>query len=61
MKTADTIAWYLSIAFLLAAVAFFVHTFSLNSSTMAKAHAGLILITGITNMMTVNMHRKRNQ
>jgi hypothetical protein len=61
MKTADTIAWYLSLAFLIAAVAHAAYVFCLDSSTMDKATAGLILITGITNAMTSHMNHKRNQ
>jgi len=36
MKTADTIAWYLSLAFLIAAVAHAAYVFCLDSSTMDK-------------------------
>ena len=61
MKTADTIAWYLSVAFLIAAVAHIVYVCCLDSSAMDKATAVLILITGITNAMTSHMNHKRNQ
>lgn len=56
MKTADTIAWYLSLAFLLAAVAHVVYVCCLDSSTITKVTAGLILFTGITNAMTSRMN-----
>lgn len=61
MKTAETIVWYVSIVFLLGTVALFIHTFSLNSSISDKALAVVMLITGGLNMITANMHRKRNR
>lgn len=61
MKTADTIAWYLSVAFLIAAVAHAAYVFCLDSSTMDEATAVLILITGITNAMTSHINHKQNQ
>jgi hypothetical protein len=61
MKTADTIAWYLSLAFLIAAVAHAAYVCCLDSSTMDKATAGLILITGVTNAITARINHKQNQ
>ncbi len=61
MKTADTIAWYFSLAFLTVCVAYAVYVFCLDSSAMAKATAGLILITGVTNAITARINHKQNQ
>ncbi len=60
MKTVDAIAWYFSLAFLTVCAAYAAYVFCLDSSAIAKATAGLILITGITNAMTARINYKQN-